>query len=134
MPAFIFRFRSKETYNCLQTFPTIINLLVPKLKEISRRYRLNQVFYQSLNSRDLISNSVRGIEFSMDYQPAMSEAGRNSFISCCLFDSRISPSLWMFCNVAPEHAEQLFMIYGFWIRNKYYGRSGTEAPMYQEIL
>ena len=32
---------------------------------------------------------------------------------CCLFDSKMSPSLWKVCNASPVHAELCLKSYGF---------------------
>ena len=56
---FTFRFRGKESFNYLQNFPKLIDVLVPKIKDVDSIFKLSQVFYQSIQLRKLISFSVR---------------------------------------------------------------------------
>ena len=91
---FSFRFRGKESNHYLQIFPKMISLFYDKIVEKSCRIRLLQIFYQSVNLRKVISYSVRiesvGIEDILD----MKDAARNLFCSCCLFDTKITPTMW----------------------------------------
>ena len=43
----------------------------------------------------------------------MQEEGRLLFKACCLFDQKVSPSLWTLCNAAPFFAGECLEQYGF---------------------
>ena len=35
------------------------------------------------------------------------------FKTCCLFEQKVTPSLWTLCNIGPLNAEKCFKIYKF---------------------
>ena len=109
---FGFRFRGKESFHYLKSFPHLISMLLEKVDKRSCQCFI-QVFYESLNLRKLVSFSVRIEDLDENIIEAMNQAGLNLFLSCALFDTRISPSLWCFALVAPKHAEELFRSTGF---------------------
>ena len=43
----------------------------------------------------------------------MKKTATDLFKMCCVFDSKISPSLWTVCNASPVHAEICLKSYGF---------------------
>ena len=75
--------------------------------------RLIQIFYESINLRQLISYSVRICGIKETDIPEMKKAGLNLFRACALFDCSVTPSLWCFSLVAPCHAEDLMKTVGF---------------------
>ena len=110
---FTFRFRGKESFNYLRSFPELIRLLLTKCSDKNTKTRLTQVFFQSINLRLLVSYSVRIESFDATDIPKMIEVGRKLFRSCCLFDTSITPTVWNFSNVSPLHAKQCIESYGF---------------------
>ena len=71
---FGFRFRGKESFNYLQNFPQLFQML--KFKIASQAFhRLMQVFYQSINLRKLVSFSVRIENISEEDIQCMQEVG-----------------------------------------------------------
>ena len=43
----------------------------------------------------------------------MKRSGHLLFKACCLFDQRVTPSLWTLCNIAPVNAEQCLKSHAF---------------------
>ena len=95
---FSFRFRGKESRAYLQYFPQLIQLLLANVDGTQVRLRLHQVFFQSVHHRRVISLTVR-IECSV------------LFKSWCLFEQRVSPSMWTLCNAVPVHAKHCLSEY-----------------------
>lgn len=109
---FGFRFRGKESFNYLRYFPVLIQMLMDKVNK-KAFYRLSQIFSQSISLRKLVSYSVRIIDVSGKEIEEMTLAGADLFKSCALFDSKISPSMFCFTQIAPKHAECLLNTTGF---------------------
>ena len=109
---FQFRFRGKESKNYLKYFPQLLHFLYSKVKSEASRYRLVQIFYGSFNLRVLISYSARITDIKVIDINVMKDAGRNLFISLCLFEKNVSPSLWNLCHAAPEHSKHCIEEYG----------------------
>ena len=110
---FAFRFRGKESKCYCRTFPQLIMFLYKSVRENKTKIRLTQIFYQSLNLRKLISYSVRITDIKPIDIIDMENAGRKLFVSCCLFDRTVTPSMWNFCNVAPVHAKECMENFSF---------------------
>ena len=72
-----------------------------------------QIFYQLLAFRDLVSLSTRIVDFDQNYISDFEVAGRKLFCSISIHDHKITPSCWVFCNVAPVHAADILKTYGF---------------------
>ena len=109
---FGFRFRGKESFSFLRTFPQLIFMLKSKMSS-TYHSRLVEVFYQCIHLRRLVSYSARITDISADDIKEMHKAGRNLFRSQCFYDSSVTPSLWSLCNAAPAHSKQLLNAYGF---------------------
>ena len=109
---FTFRFRGKESFQFMQTFPEMI-LMIFEDNSINSaaKYRLIQIHCQSILIRQLLSYSVRITNFNSCYLVEMKSVGITLFKLSCLFDNRISPSLWTLCDVAPVHASICFSQY-----------------------
>lgn len=99
---FGFRFRGKESFNYLKGFPHLFDMLRCNINSDSALKRLYQIFYQSLHLRQVVSYSVR-IEDTDFAIKDMIDAGKKLFLSIVLHESSISPSMWCFFVVAPEH-------------------------------
>ena len=103
---FGFRFRGRESFNYLQGFPSLIQMLKSKVNK-SGYDRLIQVFYQSFYLRHLVSFSVRIENIDSIDIPEIILTGKKLFTCCSLHDTRITPSLWNFSQVAPQHCKDL---------------------------
>lgn len=99
---FGFRFRGKESANYLKGFQQLIELVSRQVSSQASINRLCQVFHQSLQLRKLVSFCVR-IEDTNYEVKDMLAAGRKLFLSCALYETSISPSMWCFSVVAPDH-------------------------------
>ena len=77
-------------------------MLRQSIKSESTIKCLYQVFYQSLQLRFIVSYSVRIEETSFDIQE-MIDVGRKLFLSIALHETSITPSMWCFSVVAPQH-------------------------------
>ena len=101
---FGYRFRGRESFRYLQHFPLVIKMLREKfILDVSQK-NLMHIFCQSLLFRNLTSFSVRIINVSNDDVEKMRVVGRQLFKACCLFDSKVTPSMWNFTKVSPVHA------------------------------
>ena len=108
---FAFRFRGKESFNYLQGFPKLISFLISKVSQ-DRHRSLVIIFHQSLLLRQLVSYSVRIEDICREDVNKMKLVARELFVSCCLFNPRVSPSMWNFTNVAPSHTEECIEWFG----------------------
>jgi len=77
----------------MQHFPVIIDMINQDITEVKLKKRLVQVLYQYINIRELVSYSVRIENFNSCTLRGMKKVARELFISCCLYDQSISPSL-----------------------------------------
>ena len=96
----------------MQTFSEMI-LMICEDNGISStaKYRLIQIHCQSILIRQLLSFSVRITNMNSCDLAEMKSIGITLFKLSCLFDNRISPSLWTLYNVAPVHASICFNQY-----------------------
>ena len=107
-----FRFRGKESYKYLQSFPLLILNVIRRVNK-TKKVTLMQVFYESIHLRKLVSISVREDDINNNELSEMFMSGRRLFVCCSLYDVSVSPSLWCFSIVAPHHAKHLFHKFGF---------------------
>jgi len=77
------------------------------------KLRLLQINFQCIQLRQIHSLSVRITDFDRELLQKMEIAGRKLFKACCLFDQKVSPSMWTVCNVSPAHAKLCFEDYTF---------------------
>ena len=110
---FTFRFRGKESLLYMRHFPDLIGMLLGQFKEKNIQSRLLEVHLQSIHLRELLSYSVRITDFNLECLSKMKETAKALFKCCCVFDAKVSPSLWTLCNVVPFHAKKCFEFYGF---------------------
>ena len=110
---FGFRFRGKESFAYIRHFPKLIELVLQNVKTEQVRIRLHQVFYQSIHHRNIISYSVRIEDFDNFKLEELKKECHLLFKSSCVYEKKISPSLWTLCNAIPVHAEETFKSYGF---------------------
>ena len=110
---FSFRFRGKESFLYMKHFPSLIQMILNSIENDELKFRLPQIFFQSLRLRAVLSYSVRIIDFDQIMLSDMKLEATSLFRSCCLFEQSISPSLWTLCHVAPFHAEKCLVQYNF---------------------
>ena len=110
---FTFRFRGKESLGYIQHFPKLIEMILDEVTNEQIKLRLHQIFYQSLNHRHVISLSVRIEDFNCSDLTNLKNKSALLFKACCIFDQKISPSLWTLSNALSYHAEKTFKDYGF---------------------
>lgn len=110
---FTFRFRGKESFLYMKHFPSLIKMILSYTSNEQIRYRLHQIFFESLRLRQVLSYSVRIEDFDENMVLHMKKEANALFHACCFYEQRISPSLWTLCNVAPYHAEKCLELYGF---------------------
>ena len=110
---FSFRFRGKESFHLLKEFPRFIMMIMSHVTETTILNRLVQIFFQLLCLRKLVSYSVRIEDIKEEDIADMKRVGTDLFRCCSIFDARVSPSLWVFYNVAPCHSEMLFRSLNF---------------------
>ena len=84
-----------------------------KLLTPNYKLKLIEIFYQSIKLRKMVSYSVRIVDVNQEDIDDMKKTGRELFISCCLFDTKITPSMWNLTNVAPHHAEECLVKFGY---------------------
>ena len=104
---FIFRFRGKKILMYLRHFPMLIQMLIANISNKVVLKRLHQIHFQSIHLRYLLSYSVRISDFSQVDLDEMKKEAHLLFKACCLFDQKVTPSLWTLCN----NAEQCFKSY-----------------------
>ena len=112
---FPYSFRGKESFALLKFFPSLLVMLSesPGGDSDIMMLRLTQLFYQLIQLRKLVSLSVRIENIPDDYVTSLKEVGRRLFKSSNLYETSISPSLWVFSNVAPCHAEEIWKSTGY---------------------
>ena len=121
---FSFRFRGKESFSYMKHFMCLIEMILANVSSETVKSRLHQVYYQSVHLRKLLSYTVRIVDLNTDLLKDMKLEGQLLFKSSCMFDQRISPSLWTVCNAAPVHAGHCF---------QHDGGQGAEALMYCSV-
>ena len=110
---FTFRFRGKESFSFLKNFPFLIVMIIKNVENVNVILRLHQIQYEFILLRNVVSYSVRIESFDENIISAMREDGKSLFKACCIFDQRVSPSLWALCLVAPVHAKETYRAYHF---------------------
>ena len=110
---FRFRFRGIESYSYLKQFPNLIRMILFRLNMENARYRVCQMFLESLYLRKAISYLVRLENFTAEHLSEVRDVCRKLHIIHCVFEQTISPSLWSLCHAAPFHAEITLREYGF---------------------
>ena len=110
---FAFTFRGKESFLYMKHFPSLIKMLFVNVTNKAIKKRLIEVHLQSVYLRKVLSYTVRITDFSVEDLNLMKKTAKDLFKICCMFDSKISPSLWTVCNASPVHAEICLTNYGF---------------------
>ena len=97
----------------LKHFPSLIKMLFVNVTNKAIKKRLIEVHLQSVYLRKVLSYTVRITDFSVEDLNLMKKTAKDLLKICCMFDSKISPSLWTVCNASPVHAEICLSNYGF---------------------
>ena len=88
-------------------------MLIANISDKGVLKRLHHIHFQSIHFRYLLSYSVRISDFSQADLDQMIKEAHLLFKVCCLFDQKVTPSLWTLCNVGPFNAEQCFKSHKF---------------------
>ena len=110
---FVFRFRGKESFLYMKHFPSLVKMLFINVTNKAIKKWLIEVDLQSVYLRKLLSYTVHITDFSLEDLNLMKKTTKDLFKMRCMFDSKISPSLWTVCNASPFHVEMCLTIYGF---------------------
>lgn len=110
---FSFRFRGKESFLYMKHFAGLILMILSNVKDEQVILRLHQIHFQSVHLRQLLSYSVRIEDFNEELLAHMNKVANLLFKACCVFDQKVSPSLWTLCNIAPYNAGECLDLYGF---------------------
>ena len=86
-------------------------MLLRETKEVKIKVKILEVHLQSIHLRNLLSYTVRISDFDLEDLRKMKHEAFYLFKCCCLFDSKISQSLWILCNVVPFHADKCLNMY-----------------------
>ena len=95
----------------MKHFPALIRMLLNEINDRNLSLKVLAVHLQSINLRQLLSYSVRITDFDLETLDEMRQEALFLFRCCCVFDAKISPSLWTLCNVAPFHAGKYLSLY-----------------------
>ena len=111
---FKYRFRGQESNAFLKHFPTLFLKFLYTVENDSQKKKMFfRTYYQLIYVRKLVSYSVRLLNFSQSDLDDNILCGRKLFVACCKHYTAMSPSLWVLCNAAPNHAKLTFSSYGF---------------------
>ena len=109
---FKYRFTGQDCNALLKHFPMLISKFILLLNDANIKRRFLQYFYQLIHIRKLISYSVRITDFDNSDLEEMQMSGKKLFKACCRSGTSVSPSVWVLCNVAPNHAKETLLLYG----------------------
>ena len=111
---FTFRFRGKESFAFLQSFPSLIKILIDHIKQPNSQQRLHQLFLQFLHLRHIVSFIARIESFDETSLTSLQHHCQSLFKLCIVYDLGMpSPSLWAICKAVPYHAKITLADYGF---------------------
>ena len=80
-------------------------------KEEKIKLKILGVHLQSIHFRNLLSYTLRISDFDLQDLRKMKHEAFYLFKCCCLFDSKILPSLWTLCDIVPFHADKCLNMY-----------------------
>ena len=86
-------------------------MLINEIKDRNIRLKVLAVHLQSIHLRQLLSYSVRINDFDLEALNEIKQEELSLLRCCCVFDAKISPSLWKLCNVVPFHAVKCLSLY-----------------------
>ena len=108
---FTFRFRGKESFHNIRHFPSLIKMLLGEIKDEKIKLKILEVHLQSIHFRNLLSYTLRISDFDLQDLRKMKHEAFYLFKCCCLFNSKILPSLWTLCDIVPFHADKCLNMY-----------------------
>ena len=117
----------KESFHYIRYFPFLIKMLLRETKEVKIKVKILEVHLQSIHLRNLLSYTVRISDFDLEDLRKMKHEAFYLFKCCCLFDSKISQSLWILCNVVPFHADKCLNMYKMGLGYNTMEGKGTET-------
>ena len=111
---FSFRFRGKESFAFLQSFPSLIKILIDDIKHPNSQQRLYQLFLQFFHLRHIVSFIARIESFDETSLNLLQHHCQSLFKLSIIYDlGKPSPSLWAICKAVPYHARMTLADYGF---------------------
>ena len=108
---FVYRFQGEESNALLDKFPNLVDKFLDDMVGLKREHMF-QLFSLCLLLRQMISYCARVTDFDHGVLEKMKVAGRRLYLANLRFDRRMSPSLWVLCNITPHHAEDMLESYG----------------------
>ena len=97
----------------MEHFPSLIRMLFLNVTSKAIKKQLIEVHLPSIYLRKILSYTVRITDINSQNLIFLKKTAKDLSKMCCVFDSKISPSLWTICNASPVHAEICFKSYGF---------------------
>ena len=111
---FSFRFREKESFVFLQSFPSLIKILIDDIKHPNSQQRLYLLFLQFFHLRHIVSFIARIESFDETSLNLLQHHCQSLFRLSIINDlGKPSPSLWAICKAVPYHARMTLADYGF---------------------
>ena len=104
-------FRGKESFHNIRHFPSLIKMLLGEIKEEKIKLKILEVHLQSIHLQNLLSYTLRISDSDLQDLRKMKHEAFYLFKCCCLFNSKILPSLWTLCNIAPFHVDKCLNMY-----------------------
>ena len=87
----------------MKHFPSLIRMLFLNVASKLIKTQLIEVHLQSIYLRKILSYTVRITDFNVKDLIFIKKTATDLFKMCCVFDSKILPSLWIVCNASPVH-------------------------------
>ena len=110
---FTFRFRGAESRRYCTHFPSLIKTILQHVSNRQVKLQCHQYYYQSILLRKIVSYCARVTDFNSDTLLDMERDCKRLFQCCCLYDQRLTPSMWTICNAAYVHAKETLSRYCF---------------------
>ena len=86
-------------------------MLLGEIKDEKIKLKILEVHLQSIHFRNLLSYTLRISDFDLQDLRKMKHEAFYLFKYCCLFNSKILPSLWTLCDIVPFHADKCLNMY-----------------------
>ena len=97
----------------MEHFPSLIRMLFLNVTSKAIKKQLIEVHLPSIYLRKILSYTVRITDINPQNLIFWKKTAKDLFKMCCVFDPKISLSLWTICNVSPVYAEICLKSYGF---------------------
>ena len=109
--SFIYRFQGEESNSLLDKFPNLVDKFLGDVSGLNKKYMF-KLFHLCLLLREMISYSTRVTDFNHEILEKMKVVGRRLYVATVKFSRKMSPSLWVLCNITPYHAADMLETYG----------------------